>query len=298
MILPGKPEWQPMLTYVAALHTTSTNQTVGYWDSVHQAMDLSTINPEQAADTLRHLLAGEPPSEINPLVWPLAVDMLGDEPLQQELAPRLLAQLDWFERNRRSADGIGFFYDDISQERHAQVDATAHLFAAYTAAARWTGEAQFAAEAEKLRNYIQTHLYDPETRWFHDDSESRKVALEGMWPMVVGAATGEQAWGVLMAFLNPTKFFSAHPIRSKSIAHNAMTLWVAGGCLQLGHPEAARPLLEAALDSTAHWFDVTGTIWELYDAEGGDPRKIHPMPEHLGNNPLLAMARLWEECQE
>ncbi len=297
MTLPGKSEWQPMLAYVVALHEKNANP-VGHGDGVHQALDISVLNPEQAADTLRRLLADAQPSEICPLVWPLAVDMLGDESLPQELAPQLLEQLDWFERNRRAADGIGYFYDDVLQERRACVDATAHLFAGYSSAARWTGEARFATEAEKLQDYIQTRLYDPETRWFHDDAESREVALEGMWPMVVGAATGEQAWGILMAFLNPRTFFSAHPLRSNSLAQNAMTLWAAGGCLQLGHPEAALPLLEAALDSTAHWFDITGTIWEFYDAENGDPRLHHPMPEHLGNNPLLAMARLWEECQE
>ena len=49
----------------------------------------------------------------------------------------------------------------------------------------------------------------------------------------------------------------------------------------------------------------TGTIWEFYDAEGGDPREVarkphtpfnRPSPDYLGHNPLLA--RLWEECEE
>jgi hypothetical protein len=57
----------------------------------------------------------------------------------------------------------------------------------------------------------------------------------------------------------------------------------------------------------ARWFEATGTIWEFYDAEGGDPREVfrkphtpfnRPSPDYLGHNPLLAMARLWEECQE
>ncbi|WP_309706727.1 trehalase family glycosidase [Armatimonas sp.] len=377
MSFPGKPEWRTMLTYVAELHIRSVHPAAhhwphpweeigrgycyapafGHWDIVHQAIDQLATHPEHAANQLRNLLAGQQddgflPGAIyfkddkpwwgetwtHPPVWPMAVDMLGDSGLMAELAPKLVAQISWFERNRRAHDGVGFFYadvterkwesgvdegvrfDDAPKQRLACVNATSHLYACYEAAARWTGEAQYKEKAEQLAVFIQKRLYDPNTGWFHDAWDSRPLAFEGMWPMVVGAATEDQGWSVLQAFLDPTKFFSPHPIRTVSAteakrekrmwrgpAWNSMTLWAAGGCVRLGHPEAARQLLEPALDSSARWFEVTGTIWEFYDAEGGDPREVarkphtpfnRPSPDYLGHNPLLAMARLWEECEE
>jgi hypothetical protein len=150
--------------------------------------------------------------------------MLGDAALKAELAPKLVAQTGWFERNRRADDGTGFFYADV-----------------------------------------QTQLYDPNTGWFHNVWDCKPLAFEGMWPMVVGAATDDQAWSVLQAFLDPEKFFSPHPIRTVSAtqakrekrmwrgpAWNSMTLWAAGGCIRLGHPEAARQLLEPALVNPTH----------------------------------------------
>ena len=364
-----------MLDYVAALHERSVHPAehhwphpweeigpgycygpaFGHWDIVHQAIDQLGTNPEHAANQLRNLLAvqqddGFLPGAIyfkddkpwwgtwtHPPVWPLAVNMLGDAALQQELAPKLVAQLGWFERNRRADDGIGFFYADITErqwesgvaesirfddalrERLSCVDATSHLYACYDAAARWTGEEHYATQAQRLATFIQTELHDPETGWFHDAWPTRCLSFEGMWPMVVGAATDRQAWGVLKALLDPNKFYGSHPIRTvaatetkrekrmwRGPAWNSMTLWAAGGCIRLGHPEAARPLLEAALDNSAHWFDITGTIWEFYDAEGENPRLVsrkphtpfnRPSPDYLGHNPLLAMAQLWEECE-
>jgi putative isomerase len=70
-----------------------------------------------------------------------------------------------------------------------------------------------------------------------------------------------------------------------------------------GRKDAARILLERALDASAVQFEKTGTIWEFYDPYGGNPlelqRKPHrkenvPCRDYLGHNPLIAMARLWE----
>ena len=373
----GKHEWRPMLEYVTALHRRSVHPAghhwphpweeigpgycygpaFGHWDIVHQAMDQLTLNPEHAANQLRNLLAAQAddgflPGAVyfkdgkpwwgktwtHPPVWPAAVDMLGDSGLQAELAPKLLAQLGWFERNRRADDGTGFFYSDVTErkwesgvdegiryddaprERRACVDASSHLFACYEAAARWTGDTQFQEKALQLQSFIQTQLFDTETGWFHDDWPGRPLAFEGMWPLVVGAATDAQGWRVLTALCDSARFFAPHPIRTVALqeptrenrmwrgpAWNSMTLWAASGCLRLGHPEAARSLLEAALDNSARWFANTGTIWEFYDSEGGDPRSVarkpqtpfnQPSHDYLGHNPLLAMAQLWDECQE
>jgi hypothetical protein len=85
-----------------------------------------------------------------------------------------------------------------------------------------------------------------------------------------------------------------------------MTYWAARGCMEYGRADAARRLLERAIDSSATVFETTGTIWEFYDSLGGDPRGLQRKPEttqktpccdYLGHNPLIAMARLWEEAR-
>ena len=214
----------------------------------------------------------------------------------------------------------GIRYDEAPGERRSCVDACSHLFACYEAAARWTGDRQFQEKALQLQSFIQTRLFDIETGWFHDDWPGRPLAFEGMWPLVFGAATDAQGWSVLAALCDSARFFAPHPIRTVALqeptrenrmwhgpAWNSITLWAASGCLRLGHPEAARSLLGAALDNSARWFAITGTIWEFYDSEGGDPRCVarkpqtpfnQPSHDYLGHNPLLAMAQLWDECQE
>jgi hypothetical protein len=86
-----------------------------------------------------------------------------------------------------------------------------------------------------------------------------------------------------------------------------MTYWAARGCLRYGRRDAASRLLERALDSSAAQFERTGTIWEFYDALGGQPellqRKPHtpfnaPCCDYLGHNPLIAMARMYDGVQE
>ncbi len=85
---------------------------------------------------------------------------------------------------------------------------------------------------------------------------------------------------------------------------NSMTYWVARACVDYGRVDAAKILLEKALDQSAKQFDLTGTIWEFYHPLGGNPmdveRKPHskyntPCKDYLGHNPLIAMARLYEK---
>ena len=75
--------------------------------------------------------------------------------------------------------------------------------------------------------------------------------------------------------------------------------------LALGCPDAARVLLEAALDDTAAQYARTGTIWEYFHPMAGHPEALTrkpytqrnmPWTDYLGHNPLFAMARLWEAC--
>jgi neutral trehalase len=177
-------------------------------------------------------------------------------------------------------------------------------------------------KASHLRDFIRTELFAAETGFFHDiwampDPSKRRLAFEGMWPVVVGAATPEQAARVIDEhLLNPDRFFAPHPICTVALdeplferrmwrgpAWNSMTYWAARGCLRYGRRDAAGRLLARALDASAAQFERTGTIWEFYDPLGGPPeslqRKPHtpfnaPCRDYLGHNPLIAMARMYE----
>ena len=83
-----------------------------------------------------------------------------------------------------------------------------------------------------------------------------------------------------------------------------MAWWAAQACLNYDYRLEAQTILEKAVDSTAEQFKKTGTIWEFYHPEGGNPEELtrkpdtefnKPCKDYLGHNPLLAMARLWSD---
>jgi hypothetical protein len=222
----------------------------------------------------------------------------------------------------------GIRYDERPPAAAAAVDASAHLYMLYDHAARWSkqlGEppADWEQKAQTLRQFIQRELWDPQSGFFYDRwtvqaPERRHLAFEGMWPLVTGAATAAQAARVIDEhLLNPGEFFAPHPIATVALgdpkfalrmwrgpAWNCMTYWAARGCVRYGRPDAARRLLERALDATALQFERTGTIWEFYHPRLGDPetllrketgRRI-PCRDYLGHNPLFAMVDLWRQC--
>jgi glycogen debranching enzyme len=289
--------------------------------------------------------AGHPP------VWPVAVqdhcDLTGTDELVAASFGPLVRQIGWFESHRK-AEGIGFYYtdilnhvwesgidegvrfDEVATGPFACVDATAHVYLLYDYAARWAetlGEkaAEFSVKAAELRDFMQQELFDEETGFFRDiwavgRPERRPLAFEGIWPMVVGAATPAQATRVIDEnLLDPGRFFAPHPIATVALSDplfelrmwrgctwNSMTYWAARGCLRYGRGDAARRPLEAALDASAVQFERTGTVWEFYHPNGGNPedlqRKPHtnqntPCRDYLGHNPLIAMARMWEALE-
>jgi len=287
----------------------------------------------------------------HPPVWPVAVqdycDLAGTNALIALAFQPLVKQIAWFEAARK-AERIGFYYTDILNHKwesgidegvrfdqvatgpFACVDATAHVYLMCDRAARWAtalGEdpAPFARKAAALRDFMQHDLFDDETGLFHDvwsvgRPERRPLAFEGMWPMVVGAASPDQARRVIDDnLLDPERFFSPHPIATVALTDprfelrmwrgptwNSMTYWAARGCLRYGRADAARLLLAAALDASAAQFDRTGTIWEFYHPLGGEPEQLGRKPQtsqntpcrdYLGHDPLLAMARMWHHAQ-
>ncbi len=287
----------------------------------------------------------------HPPVWPLAVqdyiDRNGTD-IRPACHEALLRQIKWFEQNRKAEDS-GFYYSDILTKRwesgvdegirflnapsgaSACIDATAHVYAMYLYASRW-GEAlgedsrYYRQKAESLEAFIQEKLFSEETGFFHDawaihEPALRCFALEGMWPLVVGAATTEQAHRVIEEHLtNTERFFCKHPLATVSQddprfelrmwrgpAWNSMTYWAARGCMTYNAFSAAAAILEAALDDSAAQFERTGTLWEFYHPFGGRPEDVERKPQtefnqpcrdYAGHNPLLAMAHLYDNARQ
>ena len=285
-----------------------------------------------------------------PPIWVVSAEeyfaLTRDQPFLGECLDALQRQIGWFEAKRALPDG-GFYYLDILEDtwesgmdegiryhprprgKAACVDACSHLFMLYDHAARWSERlgrdaASWKKKAAALRSYIQEKLWDAETgffydRWVIEEPSRRHLAFEGMWPVVVGAATPAQAKRVIEEhLLNPKEFFAPHPIATVALsdpkfelrmwrgpAWNCMSYWAARACLRYEHTTGARKILEAALDATAVQFERTGTIWEFYHPLGGDPEKLlrkpsgrnYPCRDYVGHNPLFAMAELWRHCR-
>ena len=283
----------------------------------------------------------------HPPLWEYAAQKLADETEDTAIIDHcfepLIRQLDWFEKNRR-AEIEGFYYldiikrvwesgvdegvrfDEVQTGPFACVDCTSHVYWMCEHAERWArmlrkNPEPYAKRTEELRSFIRDRLYEPDSGFFYDiwaveAPALRRVSFEGMWPVVVGVATEDQATSVIDPYLmNPRRFFAYHPITSVAMddpgfelrcwrgpAWNSMTYWAAVGCMRYNRPDAARALLEHALDATAEQCDKTGKIWEFYHPHGGSPtdvkRKIkignQPCSDYISHNPLFAMVLLWE----
>jgi putative isomerase len=288
------------------------------------------------------------PNKGFPPLWPVAVDayveVSGDGDFLKECLDALTRQIGWFESKRAVAGG-GFYYLDVlgrpwesgidegvRYDQHppkaaACVDACAHVYLLYDHAARWSRKlgrphTGWEEKANGLAQFIHKELWDAQSGFFYDSwtvrhPDLRPLAFEGMWPVVVGAATPAQARRVIEHLLNPREFFTPHPIATVALsdskfelrmwrgpAWNCMTYWAARGCLHYGRPDAARKLLEAALDATAIQFERTHTVWEFYHPRLGEQTALLrkpkgrrlPCQDYLGHNPLYAMVDLWKKC--
>jgi dienelactone hydrolase len=283
-----------------------------------------------------------------PPIWVVSaeayVDQTGDEAFLRECLEALRRQIGWFEAKRGLPNGGFYYLDQVNDnwesgmdegiryhprpaELSAAVDACAHVYLLYDHALRWSrrvGEpaAEWERKATALREFIRTELWDEGTGFFYDawvvrDPAKRHLAFEGMWPVVVGAATSGQAQRVIDEhLLNPREFFTPHPIATVAVsdprfelrmwrgpAWNCMTYWAARGCWRYDRADAARRLLEAALDATAVQFERTGSIWEFYHPLLGDQGALQRKPtarkdpcrDYIGHNPLFAMTDLWRK---
>ncbi|MDI1250587.1 MAG: trehalase family glycosidase [Lacunisphaera sp.] len=283
-----------------------------------------------------------------PPLWVIAVEAYvektGDVGVLGEALGALKKQIGWFEAKRSAPNG-GFYYLDVVSDvwesgvdegirfinrppaPAACVDATAHVYLMYDHAARWSEKLRQPADVWKtraaaLQRFISEELWDEQSGFFYDrwsvrDPATRHLSFEGMWPVVVGAASPEQARRVIEEhLLNSREFFTPHPLTTVALSDakfelrmwrgpvwNSMTYWAARGCVRYGHREAARKLLESALDATAAEFARSGTIWEFYHPMREEPSALKrktsgrdvPCRDYVGHNPLFAMAALWRE---
>jgi putative isomerase len=287
----------------------------------------------------------------HPPVWVVAAEdymvLTGDRSDLPEFFERATRQIGWFEASR-AAEGGGFYYTDISlhlwesgidegirfdhapRQKLACVDATSHVYQLCDFAARWAERLgkdarPWRAKADRLREFIHTGMWAEDDGFFYDgwardDRSLRTQAFEGLWPVIVGAASPAEANRVMDEWvLNPRRFLSPHPIATVGVtdprfelrlwrgpAWNSMTYWAARACVRYDRPDAALRLLEMALDDSAAQFARTGTIWEFYHPQGGFPETLERKPasktehnppchDYLGHNPLIAMARLWQQ---
>ncbi len=222
-------------------------------------------------------------------------------------------------------DGVRF--DETDYGKWACIDATSHAYYLYKTAAVWADklgmyDPLLEERRDELEKFIQTKLYAEDDGLFYDiwaiqDTSLRTLAFETIWPVVVGAATEKQANILIDEYLLDTNcFLTEHPIATvgkkdpkfelrmwRGPAWNSMTYWAARGCLNYGREDAARIILEKALDASAKQFKRTGTIWEFYHPLGGKPEQLMRKPntdkntpchDYLGHNPLIAMARMYE----
>jgi putative isomerase len=222
----------------------------------------------------------------------------------------------------------GIRFDQTDYGRWACIDATSHGYLMYHFAGLWAEELNvnpdfFKKREKELLGFIQNRLYVSDEGsfydiWAVDDPSLRSVAFENLWPLIAGAASDEQADIMIDQYiLNPSVFLTPHPVSTVGIndpkfelrmwrgpAWNSMTYWVARGCMHYGRRDAAKKILEPALDDSAIQFERTGTIWEFYHPFGGKPEEImrkpqtvqnSPCRDYLGHNPLIAMAGLFDE---
>lgn len=283
-----------------------------------------------------------------PPLWPMAIHdhlLKGEnQQLIQNCFEILKRQIGWFEKERHSEDG-GYYYLDcmdhfwesgvehgIRYEFEAEapevlscIDATCHVYSMYKYAKLWSefldqNPAPWLSGEIRLKNLIQTYLYDEEQGFFYDswaveNPKLKKHSFEGFWPMIVGAASPDQTQRLINEhLLDTSSFLTTHPLPTVALndpsfspqswrgaAYNSMTYWVAKGCFDYQRYDATAILLDKALCKTAEIHQATGAIWECYHPLGERPTLLKrpplkaPCRNHLGHNPLIAMAELWSK---
>ena len=148
---------------------------------------------------------------------------------------------------------------------------------------------KFTADAQKLKEHIQTKMFDKETGFFYDTrietGEFIKVMGAECWlPLWAGAATQEQAKAVMEKMMDPAKFNSTLPLGTLDISHPRLRpvrgywrgpVWVdqvyfgITGLRNYGYHKEADFLLEKFIDN-AQGLATDGPIHENYNPLTGE----------------------------
>ena len=73
--------------------------------------------------------------------------------------------------------------------------------------------------------------------------------------------------------------------------------------MRYGRKDAAKKILEKALDAISFQFEKTGTVWEFYNPFIGEQNAVARKPytpynvpcrDYLGHMPAVAMAEIWD----
>lgn len=225
----------------------------------------------------------------------------------------------------------GVRFDETKYGKWACIDATSQVFYLYRIANKWSEKlginaVHFQQREEMLRRFIQEKLYNEDDGIFYDiwakeNPQLRTLAFETFFPLICAAANQKQADRLIDEYLLDTTFFNTpHPVPTvgkkdhkfelrmwRGPSWNSMTYWIARGCINYGRTDAAKIILEKALDQSAIQFNRTGKIWEFYHPLGGNPetlkrkpqtQKNQPCADYLGHNPLIAMAELYDKINK
>jgi putative isomerase len=148
---------------------------------------------------------------------------------------------------------------------------------------------QLIADAQKIKEHIQTKMFDKETGFFYDTrietGEFIKVMGAECWlPLWAGVATPEQAEQVMKKMMDPTKFNSTLPLGTLDISHPRLRpirgywrgpVWVdqvyfgITGLRNYGYDKEADFLLEKFIDN-AQGLTTDGPIHENYNPLTGE----------------------------
>lgn len=198
------------------------------------------------------------------------------------------------------------------------IDASCHVYGLFEAIVDWGKELDINVGAwqekkEALKAFIQEKLFCEKSGLFVDawqvaEPEEVIVSFDFIWSLVFKIATVDQAKKIVEGYiLNSSFFYTEFPLATLSVqdfrytgsrfcggVYNFINYWCAIGLMQYGYDRIARKLLEKSIDKTLEVFRSTGTIWEYYSPIEG--RTWTPLlRDHLGHNPVIAMAVLWQE---
>ncbi len=154
-----------------------------------------------------------------------------------------------------------------------------------------SGEKQeFEREIAKLSDYINSHMWDEEKKYYFDLRKDRTMSdiksIGAYWALLAGIVPESRLEGFLSHLENPEEFKRPHRVPSLSAdtpGYSEEGNYWRGGVWVLTNYMILRGLTEAGRDALAHEialnhvenvtkvFEDTGTLWENYSPEASKP---------------------------